>query len=97
MIYSSEDPPPAGNAALQHRRTRPVRDLVQRSPTDEAGARFDGQCAVLCGAKHADTRAAVRAVTPEECEVWAEEHREAIMDAAEDLVEHRDQRESQAG
>jgi heme/copper-type cytochrome/quinol oxidase subunit 2 len=54
---------------------------------------FDGQCAVRCGAKHADTRAEVRAVTPEEIEIWAEEHREAIMDAAEDLAEHRDQRE----
>ena len=59
----------------------------------QAGTTFDGQCAVLCGAEHADTCAAVRAVTPEECEVWAEEHREAIMDAAEDLAEHRDQRE----
>jgi heme/copper-type cytochrome/quinol oxidase subunit 2 len=48
---------------------------------------------VLCGAKHADTRAAVGAITPEESEIWVEEHREAIMDAAEDLAEHRHQRE----
>jgi hypothetical protein len=40
-------------------------------------------------------RAEVRAVTPEECEVSAEEHREAIMDAAEGLAEHRDQREGE--
>ena len=31
----------------------------------EAGTVFDGQCAELCGASHADMRAAVRAVTPE--------------------------------
>ena len=72
-----------------------VLDLYEtwyKIPTDEAGPTVDGQCAVLCGAKHADTRAAVGAVTPEECEIWVEEHREAIMDA-EDLAEHRDQRE----
>jgi hypothetical protein len=43
---------------------------------------------VLCGAKRAEG-------TPEECEIWAEEHREAIKDAAEDLAEHRDQREGE--
>jgi heme/copper-type cytochrome/quinol oxidase subunit 2 len=75
-----------------------VLDLYEtwyKIPTDEAGPTSDGQCAVLCGAKHADTRAEVRAVTPEECEIWAEEHREAIMHGAEDLAEHRDQREGE--
>jgi heme/copper-type cytochrome/quinol oxidase subunit 2 len=64
-----------GNAGLEHH----VLDLYETSykiPTDEAGTTFDAQCAVLCGAKHADTRAEVGAVTPEECEIWVEEHRE---------------------
>ena len=32
---------------------------------------YRGQCAELCGAGHADMRARVRAVTPDEFEVWA--------------------------
>ena len=35
-------------------------------PADQAGTIFKGQCAELCGSGHADMRAAVRAVTPEE-------------------------------
>jgi cytochrome c oxidase subunit II len=59
----------------------------------EAGTVFDGQCAELCGAGHADMRAEVRAVTPEQYETWAEEQRAAIEEAGEALAEQREQRE----
>jgi cytochrome c oxidase subunit 2 len=61
--------------------------------TFEEGTVFDGQCAELCGAGHADMRAEVRAVTPEQFETWAEEQRTAIQDAGEALAEEREQRE----
>jgi len=58
---------------------------------------FDGQCAELCGAGHADMRAEVRAVTPDQFEQWAEEQRAAIEEAGEALAEQREQRESSEG
>ena len=36
---------------------------------------YSGQCAELCGANHADMRAEVRAVTPQEYEDWARDPR----------------------
>jgi cytochrome c oxidase subunit 2 len=60
-----------------------------------AGTTFDGQCAELCGANHADMRAKVRAVTPDEFKAWAEEQREAIQAAREDLAEQRREREGE--
>jgi cytochrome c oxidase subunit II len=56
---------------------------------------FTGQCAELCGANHADMRAEVRAVTPEQFEAWTERQRTAIGDAAEALADERRQRERQ--
>ena len=61
----------------------------------EEGTVFSGQCAELCGANHADMRAEVRAVTPEQFEEWAEVQREDIAAAGEDLAEQREQRESE--
>jgi cytochrome c oxidase subunit II len=60
-----------------------------------AGTVFDGQCAELCGAGHADMRAEVRAVTPQQFETWAEETRAEIEEAAEALAEQREQREAE--
>jgi len=54
---------------------------------------YDGQCAELCGAGHADMRAEVRAVTPARFESWAEETRAAIQQAGEALAEQRKRRE----
>ena len=61
----------------------------------EEGTVFGGQCAELCGANHADMRAEVRAVTPEQFEAWAEQQRDDIEAAGEELAEQREQRESE--
>ncbi len=58
---------------------------------------YRGQCAELCGANHADMRAEVRAVTPEEFTSWAEATRGDIERAGEDLSEERERREGQEG
>jgi cytochrome c oxidase subunit II len=63
--------------------------------TFEEGTVFDGQCAELCGANHADMRAEVRAVTPDQFEQWAEDQRTAIEEAGEELAEQREQREGE--
>jgi cytochrome c oxidase subunit 2 len=52
---------------------------------------YRGQCAELCGAGHADMRAEVRAVTPEEFEAWAERQRADIKEAREALAQQREQ------
>ena len=62
---------------------------------DQAGTTFTGQCAELCGAGHADMRAKVRAVTPEEYRSWADEQRAAIKESGEALAEQRKQREAE--
>jgi cytochrome c oxidase subunit 2 len=53
---------------------------------------YSGQCAELCGAGHADMRAEVRAVTPDEFEQWAEQTRADIQEAGEELAAQREQR-----
>jgi cytochrome c oxidase subunit 2 len=53
---------------------------------------YQGQCAELCGAGHADMRARVRAVTPDEFEDWARRTRQDIQAAGEDLAEQRKRR-----
>jgi cytochrome c oxidase subunit 2 len=72
-----------------------VNETWFKIPADQAGTTFTGQCAELCGAGHADMRAEVRAVTPEEYETWAEEQRAAIEEAGEALAEQREQREAE--
>jgi cytochrome c oxidase subunit 2 len=62
-------------------------------PARHAGTVFTGQCAELCGANHADMRAEVRAVKPEQFEAWTERQRTAISDAAEALAAERKRRE----
>jgi cytochrome c oxidase subunit II len=64
-------------------------------PASKAGDEFYGQCAELCGIGHADMRATVRAVTPDEFEEWAERQREGIREAGEALAEQRERREGQ--
>jgi cytochrome c oxidase subunit II len=54
---------------------------------------YRGQCAELCGAGHADMRAKVVAVSPEEFQDWARNKREEIKEAGELLGEQRKQRE----
>jgi cytochrome c oxidase subunit 2 len=61
-------------------------------PASKAGQTFHGQCAELCGAGHADMRADVRAVTPDQFEDWAERQRQAIREAGEELAEQRERR-----
>jgi cytochrome c oxidase subunit II len=54
--------------------------------------RYEGQCAELCGANHADMRAVVRAVTPDEFEDWSRTTREEISAAEDDLIEQNKSR-----
>jgi cytochrome c oxidase subunit 2 len=70
-----------------------VNETWFKIPADQAGTVFDGQCAELCGAGHADMRAEVHAVTPDEFETWADEQRAAIEEAGEALAEQRERRE----
>jgi cytochrome c oxidase subunit II len=58
---------------------------------------YRGQCAELCGAGHADMRAAVRAVTPDEYLSWASQQREDIKAAGEALAEQRKRRQGDTG
>ncbi|MBN1528038.1 MAG: cytochrome c oxidase subunit II [Thermoleophilaceae bacterium] len=53
---------------------------------------YRGQCAELCGANHADMRAEVRAVTPEEFTSWADRTRTDIQQAGQDLAKQRERR-----
>lgn len=64
-------------------------------PADQAGETFEGQCAELCGYNHADMRARVRAVTPEEYQTWAEQQASDIEEAGTLLAEQRKGREGE--
>jgi cytochrome c oxidase subunit II len=57
---------------------------------------YEGQCAELCGAGHADMRAEVRALPPAEFEAWAERQRADIKAAQEGLAEQRRERERES-
>jgi cytochrome c oxidase subunit II len=72
-----------------------VNETWFKIPAGKEGV-YSGQCAELCGANHADMRAEVRAVTPDEFEQWAEETRAEIQAAGEALGEQRRQREEEA-
>jgi cytochrome c oxidase subunit 2 len=50
---------------------------------------YSGQCAELCGSGHADMRAKVVAVSPEEFQQWAQDKRDEIQAAGEALAEQR--------
>jgi len=58
---------------------------------------YGGQCAELCGAGHADMRAVVRAVPPDEFERWAKDQRAEIKAAQDGLAAQRRAREAQTG
>jgi cytochrome c oxidase subunit II len=53
---------------------------------------YEGQCAELCGYNHADMRAWVRAVPPDEFQQWARDKKQQIEDAGKELAEQREQR-----
>lgn len=53
---------------------------------------YAGVCAELCGAGHADMRAEVRAVTPDEFKAWAERQRADIREAQQGLAEENERR-----
>jgi cytochrome c oxidase subunit 2 len=74
-----------------------VNETWFKIPASQEGTSFFGQCAELCGAGHADMRASVRAVSPDEFEAWAERTREEIKQSAEDLAAQREERESSEG
>jgi cytochrome c oxidase subunit 2 len=54
---------------------------------------YVGACAELCGYNHADMRARVRAVPPQEFDAWARRQRADIKAAQQELAAQRDQRE----
>jgi cytochrome c oxidase subunit II len=54
---------------------------------------YRGQCAELCGSGHADMRAQVVAVSPDEYRRWARDKREQIQAAGEELAAQREQRQ----
>ena len=64
-------------------------------PADQVCKTFRGQCAELCGYNHADMRAEVRAVSPEEYEAWAEQQASDIEEAGQLLAEQRKAREGE--
>jgi cytochrome c oxidase subunit 2 len=72
-----------------------VNETWFKIPGRFAGTTFSGQCAELCGANHADMRAEVLALEPDEFEAWAVEQRRAIADAGEELARQRETRESE--
>jgi cytochrome c oxidase subunit 2 len=58
---------------------------------------YEGQCAELCGAGHADMRATVRAIPPDEFKRWQTKQRTEIKAAREELAKTRKAREAEAG
>jgi cytochrome c oxidase subunit 2 len=54
---------------------------------------YRGNCAELCGSGHADMRAWVRAVKPDEFEAWARAKRDQIKAAGDAVAEQRNERE----
>jgi cytochrome c oxidase subunit II len=70
-----------------------VNDTWFKIPPEREGEVFRGQCAELCGAGHADMRAAVRAVSPEEYQAWAEQQADDIEESGKLLAEQRERRE----
>jgi cytochrome c oxidase subunit 2 len=53
---------------------------------------YDGQCAELCGINHADMRAVVRAVPPEQYDAWARRQRADIQASQKAVAKQREQR-----
>ncbi len=72
-----------------------VNETWFKIPADKAGTTFTGQCAELCGPGHADMRAEVKAVTPDEYEAWAQQRADDIEAAGKALGEQRKAGEGQ--
>jgi cytochrome c oxidase subunit 2 len=70
-----------------------VNETWFKIPADKAGTIFSGQCAELCGPGHADMRARVKAVTPDQYEAWAERQADDIEASGKALGEQRKQGE----
>jgi cytochrome c oxidase subunit 2 len=70
-----------------------VNETWFKIPADQAGTEFDGQCAELCGPNHADMRAKVTAMEPDDFEDWARQKRQDIQAAGEAVAEQRKARE----
>jgi cytochrome c oxidase subunit 2 len=64
-------------------------------PADKAGETFRGQCAELCGPGHADMRAVVKAVTPDQYQSWAEKKADQIEQSGKDLSKQRKEGQGQ--
>jgi cytochrome c oxidase subunit 2 len=58
---------------------------------------YRGQCAELCGFGHADMRAKVVAMSPDDYQQWAENKREEIKAAGEELAAQRKERQGTEG
>jgi cytochrome c oxidase subunit 2 len=69
-----------------------VNDTWFKVPAGREGI-YRGQCAELCGPNHADMRAMVRAVKPDEFQAWARSKRAQIKAAGEALGKSRKERE----
>jgi len=69
-----------------------VNDTWFKVPAGREGI-YRGQCAELCGPNHADMRAMVRAVKPDEFEAWARIKRAQIKAAGEEVAKSRKERE----
>jgi cytochrome c oxidase subunit II len=63
---------------------------------DGAEGEYHGQCAELCGPNHADMRAKVVAMSPDDFQSWARQKREEIQAAGEELAADRKAREEEA-
>jgi cytochrome c oxidase subunit 2 len=72
-----------------------VNETWFKIPADKAGTTFSGQCAELCGPGHADMRARVKAVTPDQYEAWAQQQADDIEAAGKALGEQRKSGEGQ--
>jgi cytochrome c oxidase subunit II len=65
--------------------------------TVEDAGTYRGQCAELCGSGHADMRAKVVAMSPDDYQAWADNKRKEIQHAGEDLSAQRKQGEGNEG
>jgi cytochrome c oxidase subunit 2 len=72
-----------------------VNETWFKIPADKAGTTFDGQCAELCGYNHADMRAQVKAVTPDQYETWADKRADEIEAAGRELGKQRKEGEGE--
>jgi cytochrome c oxidase subunit II len=72
-----------------------VNETWFKIPADQAGNEFEGQCAELCGFGHADMRARVIAMKPEDYQAWAEQQASDIEESGKLLAEQRKGREGQ--